>query len=265
MSHEVEERLAASMREHVAGIKLDGGVLARAGKRHRRRKVLWRGAVGAVVLASVAMVGAAAMLNGTGAGEGLNPAVYQDVDTSQARFVAAVTASEGTSYQVTITTRFEKAPGKVVVTTGAYDPATNSGYLRTGTVEERLVDGVLYILRQGTTYAVPKPKISGLLYEFPGEKGFFGTSVDPQVLLEAMRQRGVKITETGRGVFHVEMTRERGEPRTTITISGDVLVGADNRVAKVNYTTVMSGAQNYEATTEMVFSNYGAPVRVEKP
>ena len=76
-----------------------------------------------------------------------------------------------------------------------------------------------------------------------------------------------KVTETGGGAFHFELTIVHDVPRgrTTVAINGDVTVGADNRVAKVAYVTAVNGHKTFNLTTSMEFSDYGAPVRVEKP
>lgn len=269
---EVEERLAASMRDHVAGISLDGDVLTRAGKRHQRRKVVRRSGFGAVALA-VAAVAGFGMANGIGGsapGSLLQPAIYLGDEGSQARLVAAITASQATSYRVTLTVEDvfgAQEKGKKVSFSGAYDPASDSGYLRSGNFEERLVNGVHYMIIDGNGFESPKSKVDGLLYEWPGGHQFLGVSVDPQMMLDSMRRRDAKVTETGNGVFHFEMTVARQDPRgkTTIAINGDVTVGADNRVAKVDYTSQVDGPISLHIKTSMEFTDYGAPVRVEKP
>src|SRR6185295_8424423 len=73
-------------------------------------------------------------------------------ESSQLRLAAAVSASRGISYRVknTIIPRSQPASPQMVIT-GAFDPATRTGYLRfasadgTPLSEERLVDGDLYI------------------------------------------------------------------------------------------------------------------------
>ena len=157
--------------------------------------------------------------------------------------------------------------------TGAYDPATNSGYLRFGRIEQRLVNGVRYWLPDGEVKDwFPKSKSGSPFNEWPGELGVFGISVDPQTLLDSMRRHEAKITETGRGVFHFEMTFPRGEISgidITVATNGDVTVGADGRVAKVAYQTDYKRSDRPQLdlhfATLMEFSGYGAPVMVEKP
>jgi hypothetical protein len=260
---EVEERLAASMRDHVAGITLDSAILSRAGRRHRRRKVVQRSAfaLGAVALAAGVALAAPDRAPHTGDQEG---------GTARTRLVAAVTASQSTSYQVTITVQITgevKEKSKSVTLTGAYDPASGRGYLRMGDFEEHLVDGTRYVLVRENAKDLPDYKTNPLGFEWPGGQGFLGTSVDPAALLDSLRRRDAKITEAGAGVFPFELRVERKMPDGTeiVAFSGEVTVGADNRVAKVAYKAVVSGARNVEITTVMHFSHYGEPVVYEKP
>jgi hypothetical protein len=82
-----------------------------------------------------------------------------------------------------------------------------------------------------------------------------------------MREHDARITETGVGAFHFEMTFPREDPRgkSIVAIAGELAVGTDNHVAKVIYRSLVSGFVNAEINTVMEFSNYGAPVKVQKP
>lgn len=265
---DVEQRLVVSMRDHVAGISLDREILLRAGQRYQRRKTVRRAAFGAGAMAAVAVL-ALIVITGSRATV-IGPGGHETGSLAQARLVAAVMASQSTSFYVTVTVDSRRADMTEVVSIrveGAYDPATDSGYLRTADTEERLVAGVRYVIRKGLVREVPtfRPDLS--LFQWPGGNGFLGTTADPTTMLDAMRQRDAKIAAVGVGAFHFAMSVPRDDPRgrSDVAIDGDVLVGADNRVARVTYKSIVSGFINAELMTVMEFFGYGTPVKVEKP
>lgn len=59
--------------------------------------------------------------------------------------------------------------------------------------------------------------------------------------------------------------REMPNGKEIVAFSGEVAVGADDRVAKVTYKAVVSGARSAEIMTVMRFSHYGEPAAYEKP
>lgn len=265
---EVEERLVVSMRDHVAGVSLDRQILLRASQRYQRRKTMRRTAFGAGAMAAVAIL---ALVVVTGSRSGMIEPVGRDTGSmAQARLVAAIVASQSTSFYVTIkvdSKRADRAEVVSITVDGAYDPVTDSGYMRTTDSEERLVAGVRYVIRKGMAIEVPKFRSDLSLYQWPGGNGFLGTTADPTTMLDAMRQRDAKIAVAGVGAYHFAMTVPREDPRgqSNVAIDGDVLVGADNRVAKVIYKSIVSGFTNAELMTVMEFFGYGTPVKVEKP
>lgn len=303
MNTNLEERLAAGMRERVAGLALTGEVLAAATRRHRRRTALVRTAYAAGVAGVVGALVAVATV-GTGVPAGSPGPVAErppgaGVESPQLRLAAAAAASENISYRVKVTTTSkDKAPpdgelpepvSRSWVTTGAFDPTTATGYLESpytglrpviaaGFEHERLIDGVRYI-------GAPNGSVGSngeiVWSQEPGRHdrlnfdlaldGGLGASADPQDLFRALRQSGAKVTETAGGGYHFEVTVT--DPRNAIAADsfvGDVTVGADNRIATVSYdrtarSTIRGANFTYHLQVVIELSDYGLPVRVEKP
>lgn len=198
--------------------------------------------------------------------------------------MAAITASDGISYQIKVTQ--PTGTGGVTTTEGAFDPATSTGYLSSKwsgadvVYYERLVAGTRYTGASGMRQWKQEPgRFDRLAYDRSddghddGVAASAGASADPEQLLAELRDAGGKVTGTGAGVLHFEVTlKPETSPRTTLnqSIAGDVTLGPDKRIATIVYTRTSRATKDKLARTEttkvtMVFSGYGAPVRVEKP
>ncbi|MCM0677167.1 hypothetical protein NCC78_21100 [Micromonospora phytophila] len=302
MNTNLEERLAAGMRDRVDGLALTRDVLAEATRRHRRRTALVRttyaaGVVGVVgALAAVATIGAPVRTADSPPVAGRPPAA--SAESPQMRLAAAAAASENISYRVKVTTTSkDKAPPKGElpepvsrswVTTGAFDPTTATGYLDSpytglrpvvaaGFEHERLIGGVRYIGApngsvgsNGEIVWSREPGTHDNLNFDLALDGGLGASADPQDLFRALRQAGAKVTETAGG-YHFEVTVEdRRSHIVADSFVGDVTLGADNRIATVTYdrtarSSIRGENFTYHLHVAIELSDYGMPVKVEKP
>jgi hypothetical protein len=141
---DIEEQLAAGMREQAAGLTLRTDVVDAAARRYRRRTMFQRCAYAAGVIGLAGALAGAVALGGSGSPA--PPAAGADL-----RLASALAASESISYRVKVTTNSITTPDAPAMTTdGAFDPATDTGWLRTpytegpGWSEERLIEGVRY-------------------------------------------------------------------------------------------------------------------------
>jgi hypothetical protein len=299
MTNFIEEQLAEAMRERVAGIAITTDLVGPTLRVHRRRTVMTRSgyAVGVIGLAGALAVGTLAV-NGTGSGATPDRQWAAGTEESpQLRLAAAVAASQGISYRVKSTISPRNQPGSPsMVITGAFDPTRATGYVRIAAGdappwhEERLVDGDLYTadlthlrpIGQGSDQRKPAPspdervdwqhdpgKHTSLSYD--PKTNLLATSADPQQLLDTLTQSGARISQTGPNTYHFDVAlppRKSFTGRTgTGTMTGDVTVGPDNRIATVVYTvTVRYGTSSTDVLDgTLQLSDYGSPVTVERP
>ena len=288
MTNFIEEELTEGMRERVADITVTTDVVRHTLRAHRRRVVMARTgyAVGAAGLAG-------ALAAGVLTTRGIGPAATHD--RPQVSLAAAVSASRGISYRVknTITPRSQPGSPPMVIT-GAFDPATATGYLRFASAdgtpwsEERLVDGDLYIgdlihLRpepsQGAgNKPAPSPdervdwthdpgkKYTSLPYD-DAKTGVLGAvSANPEELFDMLARSGARISQAGPDTYHFEVAIA---PRPNLSDGkavGDVTVGSDHRVAKVAYEATMHFAtETFVVDWTLELSDYGTPVTAERP
>lgn len=279
---DIADQLAAGMRERAAGLALTTDVVGEATRRHKRRVAVQRigYAVGVVGLAGALAAGVTI----GGSGSGTSPAT-EAVAAPQLRLASAIAASENTSYRVKVTQLSGGRNAQPSITEGAFDPQAATGYLKswwTGAADsvylERLVNGVRYIGSAGSKdkWKQEKGTHDGLTYSRE-LGGAIGASADPELLFDALRDTGAKITDAGAGVYRFESTQryDNGYAAWTTTFTGEVIVNADNRIATITYESrdegkfkpgVKGGAaysDSQKLTVEL--SGYGAPVRVEKP
>jgi len=284
MTNFIEEQLTEGMRERVAGIVTTTDLVSRTLHAHRRRTMITRAGyvVGVAGLAGALVAGALST--------GRPPA--GGAESPQVRLAAAVSASLGTSYQVknTIVVRSQPASPSMVIT-GAFDPATTTGYLRfasgdgTPWSEERLVDGDLYTADLAhprpsptNTQVKPAPSPDQLLdwTHDPGKKytslpydpkpGVVAVSADPRQLLDTLTRSGAKISQAGADTYHFEVAIPPHPGLIDGRAVGDVTVGSDHRVAKVAYEATLRSATGTDVVDETLeLSGYGTPVTVERP
>jgi hypothetical protein len=220
MTRTIEDLLAASMREEVAGLTPAPDLVARAAKRHRQRTRIRLAAsvTGTAGIAAAVAIGLTVASSGPGAvrtGPGAAKAGGQAASSPQARLVAAMTASAQLSYRLHLVNT-SIMPGRLINWyadyTGVYDPRTRSGagvnILRrqsgTGTgpslhgkVEGRIqvrIVGDNYYIRwaNGESWDTGRGTLVQALV-LNGGRAWAptdGASADPAVLLAAVRRLG---------------------------------------------------------------------------
>lgn len=253
MTIDIEEQLIAGMRERADGLTLSlAGALA-----------------------------AGITITGSGTPR---PPTTQSAAAPQVRLASAIAATENTSYKVKVTDRSGSGDSQPTITEGAFDPATVTGYLRgwwTGAPDsvylERLVNGVRYTGSEGSKqWKQERGKFDRLAYSRE-LAGALGASADPEVLFDALRGSGAKITEAGPGAYQFENTQPYANEYATgtTTVAGKVTVTSDNRIAVITFTSRDEGkfkpgvkdgsaySDSHSLTVEL--TGYGTPVKVEKP
>ncbi|WP_030437513.1 hypothetical protein [Actinoplanes subtropicus] len=260
------------------------GVLARGWAAGPRRTAVRLAGASLAVLAAGGVVTTVAVHPWSAERSGGVAAVPQPPEMA---LMAAVAASDGVSYELTLTTVVKSTPGSPdQVTTGAFDPVTRTGFTHTpyddgpGFSEQRLVKGVRYLGDAGIDRKIVWRKVAGTFdsLDFAGEAaGRLGASADPAQLRAILRDRGAKVTMTGDRTYHFTFAVAKKDllPQSlSDRFAGDVTVGADNRIATVTYERTLQWAGKSPGrkpgppvvmAVTMAFSDYGAPVTVEAP
>jgi hypothetical protein len=276
MTNLIEEQLAEGMRERVAGIALTTDIVGPTVRTQQRRTMMTRTGYAVGVVGLVGAL-AAGVLTAGGTGPGATPdrQSVAGAESPQLRLGDAVAASQGVSYRVknTIIPRSQPRSPSMVIT-GAFDPATATGYIRIASGdappwhEERLVDGDLYradvVAGHRVDWQHDPGKHTNLPYD--PKTGVLALSADPQELLAALTQSGGKISQTGPDRYHFEVTLPPRKAAPGGRMVGNVTVGSDERIARVVYEATLRFATEtavLDATLEL--SDYGAPVTVERP
>ena len=232
MTRTIEDLLAASMRDQVAGLRPAPGLVARAAKQHRRRiRLRLSAAAGTVGMAAALVVGLTVTSPSPSTvrtGSSAAKAGGQDATSPQARLVAAMTTSAQLSYQLhlvnTATTPGHQmtpaSPPRDLINwyadyTGVYDPATRLGTginiirLQSGTLDNPSsygkADGYMQVRIVGDNYYIRFSSGErwrtgrGTLVQalvLNGGRAWAptdGASADPAVLLAAARHLGTVI------------------------------------------------------------------------
>jgi hypothetical protein len=263
--NDFETRLANRMNDVAAeGTPPTQHLLTRGRQARLRRRAVITGGLAAVVVAAgvvASVVPWAAAPSQTVAEEG--------PQTPAVRLAAAVAASDDTSYRVKVTWTGQR--GILQVTEGAFDPATRTGYLTSGSpgIEgayyERLVDGTRFVSSSGSrdVWKQYPGTHDRLAYDIALDSAA-SSSADPKGLFDLLVAAGAVITQNDTG-FHFEVSPDDGH-----TLAGDVVLGADKRIATVTYDETWTIGKNGEpeaSTSSMTleFSDYGTPVQVERP
>ncbi|GAA0935555.1 hypothetical protein [Virgisporangium aurantiacum] len=291
MTTNLEEHLAAGMRQEMRTVTLTDDVLGRARRRYRRRAAMVRLGYGLGVIGVAGALVAGLTLNGDSLNGGTAekaPPIAR-ADTPALRLANAATASDGVSYRIRFTSRGwaiedgkRTGPGTPTVTEGAFDPRTTTGYARTvveyGIFTELLINGTRY---QGTE---PRPdgktptgdhepysvygqhpgtfdRLDWGLYQMPV---LGATAADPTALLKALRDADATITENPDGTLHFKYIN--GES----VYNGDITLDGNGRIAKVAIagtweSTIKGRLDKSESEMTIEFSDYGLPVTAERP
>jgi hypothetical protein len=277
MTNLIEEELGAGMRERVAGIAITGDLVGEALRSQRRRTMIARtaSAIGVVGLAG-ALTGGVLATGGTGPATATHRPSTTGAESPQIRLAAVIAASQDTSYRVKNTVTV-KSPHVSLVVSGAFDPATTTGYMRIpfsngGYREERLIHGDLYTIEvdaggRGDWQLADKKHTT---LPFDVKLNVLALSADPQQMFAALTQSGAKISQTAPDKYHVVVPipprKGFNGSMSSGTLVGDVTVGADKRIAKVAYeATVRGSTETAVFDGAMELSGYGSPVTVERP
>jgi hypothetical protein len=257
--NDFETRLAGRLHDLATGetgTPPTQSLLVRGRQARHRRRIAVTGFATAVVVAAGAVTAAVSSAS--------SPPLAEE--TAAVRLAAAVATSDNTSYRV-------KVRVGANITEGAFDPATQTGYLNSaapgdGVVyQERLINGVRFVSSSGSRDVWKQyPDTHDRLAYDKALNSAASASAAPEALFEALTQAGAVITKSGAG-FHFEVTIDGDLP---VTLVGDVTVGADNRIAAVAYEETLHFEKNghTEVSTESVtveLSEYGTPVTVEQP
>lgn len=279
MNTDLEERLVESMAHSIDGITLDGDLLGRATRRHRRRTATVRLGYGLGVAGLASAVAVGVTVAGHGGG-GAPKAPVAQAPSASMRLVSAVAASDDISYRMRLRTgglNYE----------GAFDPRTDTGYVRApqddSVMTELLINGTRYLGGEKPAGPLPPDKGLGEKYgrygQYPGrydhlslygdpDSPLGAASPDPAALFKALAKAGATTTENADGTLHFAYTTKTRDGSTAT--AGDVTINGDGRIAEVAMNgTWQSTAKGrldkgtFKATLELY--DYGVKVEVKRP
>jgi hypothetical protein len=277
------------MHHTVDGIALTDDVLRRATRRHQRRTATIR--TGSTLgLAGLAVVVAAGLAVG---GRATPPpdagrAATEQVQPAALRLANAAAASDNISYRLRLTTGTQTGNGGATYE-GAFDPKTATGYLRMpqddSVMTELLVNGTRYIGGEPPLGPLPADKGPGEKYgrygRYPGtydrlslycsdgsDAVLCAAAPDPSALFKALQNANATITQNPDGTLHFQYTTQIMGGSSTI--SGDVTLNADGRIAKVMLTSAWQTKAKGRLDTGIVTAtlelfDYGLKVTVQPP
>lgn len=257
----VEEELVAGMRERVAGIHTTRDVVRDATRRHRRRSALWRTGY------SSGALGLAAALFALTAGHGPTTPPDEVPDPPRIALAAAVASSENLSCKLRILITSTDPPGQEPVrVVGAFDPATDTGYLvypdrAPGDAELRLVDGVLYVGRADGRFHQLSGRYETLIWYGPAAKSLTSMrSTDADSLFQVLRDVGT-VTRVSAGRYHFTATNG------PMAQAGDVTLDGEGRISRVTYEWRFADEARGRPVqrVDMTMYEYGTHVTVERP
>lgn len=217
--------------------------LLNRGKRRKRQVTMSVAALGVVAAVTVGLAGAGLVGGGPG----------QSTQTAAPLLIAAAQATEQTSFRLVATTRYEELVWRQE---GAYDPVSRQGYLlytaKEGyTIEQRLIGDDYYHLDSAKPEETPgQERGRGFALGVAGSDVDAALTVDPAELLRTLQELGT-VNDLGGGRYSFSQQGEKPFSGTVEVRSG--------KVAKVTYNL------SKEQTLTLEFSDYGTPVKVERP
>ena len=276
----IEDQLRDSMHHRVGGVTLTADVLGRATRRHRSHttKIKIGYGLGAAGLAGVL---AAGLTLGGGPAATRPPAALPAVPAGMVLADAAV-ASDNISYRIHLTAGTRTYDG-------AFDPRTDTGYLRSphddSVLTELLIDGTRYIGGEKPLTPLPPDKAGGAhekygrYGQYPGKfdrLSIYGgsddvlntASPDPAALFAALKKADATTRRNPDGTLHFAYSRPEKDGSSATT--GDATLTADGRISKVvlrvAWRSTAKGRLDqgtYGSTLEL--SDYGLVVTVRRP
>lgn len=264
-----ESRLAGRMRDvaeaETGGTPPTQDLLTRGRQARLRRRAVVTGGLAAVVVAAGVVTSVVPWST-----PDTPPPVAEQAPTPAVRLAAAVAASGDISYRIKVTWADQR--GILQVTEGAFDPASRTGYLNSSApaapdlvYNERMIGGTRFVSSSGSRDVWKQyPGTHDRLAYDAALDSAASASADPKVLFDLLMAAGAVITQNDAG-FHFEVSPGQGDK-----LVGDVVLGANNRIATVTYDETMRIEKNgvvddttWSMTIEL--SDYGTPVRVEQP
>lgn len=276
----LEDQLQDSMRHRVDGITLGADVLGRATRRHRSHttKVKIGYGLGAAGLAGVLAAGLT--LSG-GPGAARTPAVVQ-AEPAGLILAGAAVASENISYRIRLTTDSR-------VYEGAFDPRTDTGYLRCpkddSVLTEFLVKGTRYIGGEAPLGKLPADKAGGThekygrYGQYPGKYdrlSIYGgsddvldaASPDPAALFAALKKADATTRKNPDGSLHFQYSRQEKDGSSVTT--GSATLTPDGRISTVALSvawqsTAKGRLDKGTYSAKLQLSDYGLVVTAKRP
>jgi len=230
--------------------------LIAAGHRQRNRR---RTLVAGTATLAFAAVAVGVTLGGSGAHKPSTPTADGTAKSPAFELAAAATASQDTSFKFGIKNTLTLPEWKVdhVTTTcsGAVDPLTQNGYVKTSTpISARVVNGHRYIAKGDHWFDNGKGGVAGVLL-CGDSKAPAGAAADPATELKYLQKAGT-VTKTANGYAFTGP-----EIRGTAKVSG-------GKISELSYTVTHQQTKEYPAYTRqvtMTLSGYGEKVKVTKP
>jgi hypothetical protein len=266
-------------------------IMLERGRRGRRRRTAALVSASCAVLAVAAVVVVTATRPAAPAGPGITAAT----PAPRLELAAAITASQNLSYKFTDNFQVVARPGATLTdgersdlsrygapgteTTGAFDPATSTGFLRQArpggeASEVRLINGVRYSGKTwpgGGEWRQEDGRYTNLGLGAHDRKP--ADTVDPTELLEVLQHSG-SVTGSQANTYHFTVVLMSaplpgGGSSPQATLTGDVVVGADGKVSRVTYEeSIVEDGGRVRALINrynLGLSDYGTPVKVERP
>jgi hypothetical protein len=285
----LDERLANRLHDMIDGEPDSAppvGALLDRGRRARRRRTSTL-VSGTFALLALGAVGVATAVTAPASDR---PGVTAEATrpgsaAPEMELASAVTASENLSYRMRLT---NSGPGGLTYE-GAFDPRTDTGYVRApqddSTMVELLINGTRYTggelppggkLPAGSEGLTEKfgrygehPGKYDRLSLYDGGDGVLGAaSADPAALFAALKSANATITGNADGTLHFAFAtmEEKGSTST----AGDVTLDRDGRIATVTLTVTWQSTEKGRLDQGTVRSklelfDYGVPVTVERP
>ena len=238
-----------------AGAPPVADLIAAGRKRRNRRRTL----VAGVATLAFAGVAVGVTLGGSGASTPSSRTAAGAAQSPAFELAAAATASEDTSFKFSVRTTLTLPAWQIDHVTntcsGAIDPLTQSGYLKTdGPFSARVVNGERYVAKENYWQDRGKGGLAGNLL-CGDSKVPAGIAADPATELKNLQKAGT-VTKTASGYSFTGP-----EFQGTAKISG-------GKISELSYTVTHPETKDYPAYTRQVtmkLSGYGEKVTVTRP
>ncbi|MEV0718716.1 hypothetical protein [Asanoa sp. NPDC050611] len=277
--HNLDERLHDLVDGEVDSAAPVGTLLERGRRARRRRRTAMAGSTLAVL--ALAAVGVAAAVQPGPA----SPDVTAGATSPQLKLASAFATSKDISYRVRVTADVVGGGSKLTYE-GAFDPTTDTGYVRVplddSVQTELLINGTRYAGGEPPTGPLPDDKQGpgekyGRYGQYPGtydqlslyaEPGsvLAAAAPDPAALYDVFQKTNATVTENSDGTLHFAFNTQHDGGSNAI--SGDITLDADGRLGKVTLSDTWESTQKAATGTAIAtleLFDYGVEVKVERP